>query len=138
VGDLLGGVKNRLNPRGNILDGCGQGKEDGIMIITAGWWRKPKIPAEVSVIPLMAATMLGVDHTVLAYTQGTIAAKADPIIQMIRELADPVAYCVFLWACLRFIMHQAPEAKSMMKDCAWGYFLVQMAPVFMGMIRDVK
>ena len=110
------------------------------MTITVSVWRRPRIPGEACTIPILTAAMVagGSDVTALAYSPGTIAAKAEPIIGMIRELADPVAYGVFLWACVRFIMHQAPEAKAMMKDCALGYFLVQMAPTFMGMIRDVR
>lgn len=107
------------------------------MIIKMALWRP--IPPEICAIPILTAALVaGGTDVAAAYSPGTIAAKAEPIIGMIRELADPVAYGVFLWACVRFIMHQAPEAKAMMKDCAWGYFMVQMAPTFMAMIRDVR
>ena len=100
--------------------------------------RKPLIPREVTIIPPAVLAALMADATAYAYTPGTIAANADPIIQIIRELADPCAYGVFIWACVRFILNQRPEAKEMMKSAAWGYFLVQMAPTFMGMLKDIR
>lgn len=108
------------------------------MIVTVSVWRKPRIANTLCLVPPAVMMALATNATALAYTPGTIAAKADPIIQMIRELADPCAYGVFIWACVRFILNQRAESKEMMKSAAWGYFLVQMAPTFMGMIKDVR
>lgn len=74
----------------------------------------------------------------LAYQPGQIEARAQPIISMIQEMAGPIAFGSFTWACIRYALHQKAEGKDQMKSAAWGYFLVQMAPTLMGMIRDIK
>jgi hypothetical protein len=99
---------------------------------------KPIITEREISIAFMAATMVvATNHSALAYTPGLIKAKAAPIIQMITELADPAAYGVYTWACIRFILNQKPEAKEMAKNAAWGYMGVKLAPTVMGLFSDM-
>lgn len=85
---------------------------------------------------IMAATMMTCESA-FAYTPGTIAAKAEPVVNMIRELADPIAYGALTWACIRLTLNQKAEAKEMMRSVAWGYSFIQLSPTAMEIIKSI-
>lgn len=85
---------------------------------------------------LISLTLVSCD-TAFAYTPGTIAIKAQPIIGMVRELSDPTAYISGVWACIRLMLNQKAEAKEMLKNVGYGYTFVQLSPLGMELIRSI-
>ena len=111
------------------------------MMISIGVWDKPKrrMSEQVgtSIIMATAIAASGCD-TALAYTPGQIIQRSEPIIAMIRELADPVAYGTLTWACIRYMLHQRGEAIDMIKSVAWGYALIQLSPTAMNILKEIR
>lgn len=100
--------------------------------------QKPKMnEREIASALLFVSFVAGGDDVVSAYTKGQIAERARPIIEMIKELADPICYGTLIWAFIRYMLNQRAEALLMVRSTVWGYCGVQMAPFLMEFVKDV-
>jgi hypothetical protein len=75
--------------------------------------------------------------TVLAYQKGEILAKSQPIITLLKDFAEPLAYGCYIWAMIRYILGQRPEAIQMFKSVTWGFIGIQILPWIFGIIKSV-
>jgi hypothetical protein len=72
-----------------------------------------------------------------AYTPGEIGRKAQPIIDLLKDAATPIAYGCYIWAFIRYILGQRAEAKEMLKAITWGFVGIQILPWLFGIISGV-
>ena len=72
-----------------------------------------------------------------AYHKGDIMKKAQPLIDVLKDVAEPVAYGCYIWAFIRYILNQRGEAKEMIKATTWGYSGIQILPLLFGIIKGL-
>lgn len=73
----------------------------------------------------------------LAYTKGEILTKSQPIITLLKDFAEPLAYGCYIWAFIRYILGQRPEAIQMFKSTTWGFVGIQVLPWIFSIIKSV-
>jgi len=94
-------------------------------------------PKAGAILALVVSTQLLVGDPAWAYQRGEIAVKAQPIIDVIRDVAEPIAYGCYLWALIRYLMGQRGESVQMMKSTTWGFIGIQMLPWFFSIIKSI-
>ncbi len=96
-----------------------------------------RAPEAGAILALAVTTQLISGDPLWAYQRGEIAVKAQPIIDLIRDVAEPIAYGCYLWALIRYLMGQRGEAVQMMKNTTWGFIGIQMLPWFFSIIKSI-
>jgi hypothetical protein len=72
-----------------------------------------------------------------AYQKGTIMIKAQPIIDILKDVAEPLGYGMYIWAAIRYIQGQRGEAKEIAKGVTWGLIAIYMLPMFFDIIQGI-
>lgn len=68
--------------------------------------------------------------TAHAYTPGLVRQKAQPIIDLLREAAEPIAYGMYIWSGIKFIMGRKADARETFKGTTYGLVGIKMLPWF--------
>lgn len=85
--------------------------------------------ATTEVIPAMSP---GVDALGSAVNRAL-----QPLIDVLKELAKPIAGVMVTWGCLRYMIGQKEEGISGIQQAAIGYILVMLSPIIMNLITGV-
>lgn len=88
-------------------------------------------------ITIVTLTLIATGAPAWAYAPGEIAAKAQPIIQLLKDVAEPIAYGCYIWALIKYILGQRAQAMQMIRDVTWGYVLLQLLPLFFSIVKSV-
>ena len=72
-----------------------------------------------------------------AYTPGTIRMKAQPIIDLMVEGAEPISYGVFVWGFIKFMLGHKAEAKDLWKGSIYGVVGIKLLPWFYDILNSV-
>lgn len=67
----------------------------------------------------------------------TVNAALQPLIDVLKEIAKPIAGVMVTWGCLRFMIGQQEEGIHNMQQAAIGYILVQLSPIILKLITGV-
>lgn len=73
----------------------------------------------------------------MAYEAGTIMKKAQPIIQVLKDASEPLAYGMYIWAFIKYMQGQRGEAKELLKAVTWGFIAIQCLPWFFDIIKGI-
>ncbi len=73
----------------------------------------------------------------MAYTPGTVGEKAKPLIELLKDVAEPLAYGCYIWAFIRYILGQRAEAMQMFKSITWGYIGIQVLPWIFDIVKSI-
>lgn len=60
-----------------------------------------------------------------------------PLIDVLKELAKPIAGAMITWNCLRFMIGQKEPAITGIQHTAVGYLLVMLSPIIIDLITGV-
>lgn len=74
---------------------------------------------------------------VIAYEAGTIMKKAQPIIQVLKDASEPLAYGMYIWAFIKYMQGQRGEAKELLKAVTWGFIAIQCLPWFFDIVKGI-
>lgn len=66
-----------------------------------------------------------------------IASKFDPIIDVMKQLARPVAQGAFIYAGIQYCLGQRNKAGMIVKGTVVGYLFIQWSPMLMTIIDEV-
>jgi hypothetical protein len=90
-------------------------------------------------IALATATILTMPSTVYAapYVKGTIIKKAEPIIELMKEAVEPIAYGVMIWSLVLFMLGHKAEAKDKVKGVLYGVVGIKLLPWFFDILNSV-
>jgi hypothetical protein len=66
-----------------------------------------------------------------------IGHKFDPIIDVMKQLARPVAQGSFIYAGIQYCLGQKNKAGSIVKGTVMGYLFIQWSPMLMDIIDEV-
>jgi hypothetical protein len=97
---------------------------------TLGRGKSNSLRAESGVQFLAAAGTVG-------YEKGQIMQAAQPIIDILQDVAEPVAYGMMLWGFIKIIMNQQGEGLDIIKKAGWGYVFIQLLPWLFGIIKSI-
>ncbi|MGI6124020.1 MAG: hypothetical protein ACOYIG_07480 [Acetivibrionales bacterium] len=93
------------------------------------YW-KPLGIAVLTLIPGGTANAAG-------YVPGTIRTKAQPIIDLLKEGSEPIAYGMYIWSGIKFILGHKAEAKDMVKGATYGVVGIKLIPWFFDILNSV-
>lgn len=69
---------------------------------------------------------------------GSAVNKAiQPLIDVLKELAKPIAGVMVTWGCLRYMIGQKEAGLEAIQQAAIGYVLVMLSPVILNLITGV-
>lgn len=69
---------------------------------------------------------------------GSAVNKAlQPLIDVLKELAKPIAGVMVTWGCLRYMIGQKEGGIETIQQAAIGYILVMLSPIIMNLITGV-
>jgi hypothetical protein len=108
-----------------------------VMVVDARGRARQERTARAASIALVMAAMMATGTPAWAYQQGDIMRKAQPIIDLLRDVAEPIAYGCYLWAFIRYILGQRAEATRMAKDTTWGFIGIQILPWLFDIIKGI-
>lgn len=91
----------------------------------------------VTAIAVTAAFALLTPDSVLAYEPGTIMKKAEPVIQVLKDVAEPLAYGMYIWAAIKYIQGQRGESKEIFKAVTLGFIAIQLLPWAFDIVKSV-
>lgn len=91
-----------------------------------------KILMQASVTLILANGM-----TTVAYA-GTIAQSVQPIIDTLKDLAEPVSYGFMIKGFLSMMAGNENEGKKTIKYAIGGYLGIQWIPVIFNVIKAIK
>lgn len=60
-----------------------------------------------------------------------------PLIDVLKELAKPIAGVMVTWGCLRYMIGQKEAGIAGIQQAAVGYILVMLSPVILNLITGV-
>lgn len=76
-------------------------------------------------------------QAVMKYQPGQIMEAVRPIILILQEVAEPVAYGMMLWGLIKVIMGQQADGLNVIKTAGWGFVFVRLLPWFFGIIKGI-
>ena len=88
-------------------------------------------------IAVTAAIATLTPASVFAYVPGTIMIKAQPIIQVLKDAAEPLAYGMYIWSAIKYIQGQRGEAKEIFKAVTFGFIAIQLLPWAFDIVKSV-
>jgi hypothetical protein len=71
------------------------------------------------------------------YVPGTIRAKAEPIINLMKEAAEPISYGCFIWGFIKYMLGHKADAKETWKGSAYGLVGIKLLPWFFDILNSV-
>ena len=66
----------------------------------------------VSIAASAMLTAILIPSPAMAYEAGTIMKKAQPIIQVLKDASEPLAYGMYIWAFIKYMQGQRGEAQG--------------------------
>lgn len=90
------------------------------------------IPVNLSSSPEFIQTGIIADKSLEA-----IANVMQPLIDILVAVSFPVASVIMVGACFFFMFGNSEKAWGMIMNAGLGYVLIQMSPLFIGMLRTV-
>lgn len=91
----------------------------------------------VSIAAMVSLTTLMNPSFAMAYEAGTIMKKAQPIIQVLKDASEPLAYGMYIWAFIKYMQGQRGEAKELLKAVTWGFIAIQCLPWFFDIVKGI-
>ena len=82
-------------------------------------------------------TILIVSSSSQVLAESSISTKLKPIIALLQDLVEPVAYCFMIYGGLKIISGHKSTGLDIIKDAAAGYVLVQWIPWLFDIIRTI-
>jgi hypothetical protein len=85
------------------------------------------------------ALMMVSPHEALAagFVKGSIRAKAQPIIEMLSEAAEPIGQGMYVWAAIKFILGHKADSKDMAKGATYGLIAIKLVPWWLNLLNSV-
>ncbi len=71
------------------------------------------------------------------YVPGTIKAKAQPIIDLMKEAAEPISYACFIWGFVKYMLGHKADAKETWKGATYGLVGIKLLPWFFDILNSV-
>jgi hypothetical protein len=100
--------------------------------------RHQKIFAQIGTIAAVTACWsIGSPAMALAYKKGEVAVKAQPIIDLLKDVAEPVAYGCYVYAFIRYMLGQEAEAKRMLRGTTWALLGINLLPWLFNIIKSI-
>ena len=101
--------------------------------------QQPVIEPVIAQIPSM------VPVNTIAQPAGVIADKSlemlatilDPVVQVMVAISFPIASVIMIGACFFFMLGNSERAWSMIMNAGLGYVLIQLSPLFLGVLREI-
>lgn len=91
----------------------------------------------VSIATIVTLATLLNPSPAMAYEAGTIMKKAQPIIQVLKDASEPLAYGMYIWAFIKYMQGQRGEAKELLKAVTWGFIAIQCLPWFFDIVKGI-
>lgn len=66
-----------------------------------------------------------------------LATILDPVIDILIAISFPIASVIMIGACFFFMIGNPEKAWSMIMNAGLGYVLIQISPLFLGILRTV-
>ena len=98
-----------------------------------GW----EIATNIAVIVTLGAYMLLGADPALAYKKGEIMAKAQPIIDLMKDAAEPIGYGCYIWGFIKYMLGQRGEGIQLIKGTTWAFIGIQVIPWLMSIIKSI-
>lgn len=104
------------------------------------------VPVQQPVIePVIAQIPSAIPVNAVAQPSGVIADKSlemlatilDPVVQVMVAISFPIASVIMIGACFFFMLGNSERAWSMIMNAGLGYVLIQLSPLFLGILREV-
>lgn len=104
------------------------------------------VPTPQPVIePVIAQIPSAIPVNAVAQPSGVIADKSlemlatilDPVVQVMVAISFPIASVIMIGACFFFMLGNSERAWSMIMNAGLGYVLIQLSPLFLGILREV-
>lgn len=92
----------------------------------------PTIPVSMTQFPEMIPTGIIADSSL-----NMLANVLDPLIQILVAISFPIASVIMIGACFLFMLGNSEKAWTTIFNAGLGYVLVQMSPLFLGILREV-
>lgn len=99
-------------------------------------FRRYLLPAAIAGAAVLVATQPEIAHAG-PYVPGEIRAKAQPIIELMKEAAEPIAYGVFIWGFVQLMLGHKAEAKDKMKGAVYGLVGIKLLPWLFDILNSV-
>lgn len=89
---------------------------------------------------LMVATVTVVMFNGITYTAfaGSISSSVQPIINVLKDLAEPVAYGFMIKGFMKIMAGDEHEGMKTIKYAIGGYIGIQWIPSIFGLIKSIK
>jgi hypothetical protein len=71
------------------------------------------------------------------YVPGTIKMKAQPIIDLMKEAAEPISYACFIWGFVKYMLGHKADAKETWKGATYGLVGIKLLPWFFDILNSV-
>lgn len=104
------------------------------------------VPTPQPVIePVIAQIPSVIPVNTIAQPSGVIADKSlemlatilDPVVQVMVAISFPIASVIMIGACFFFMLGNSERAWSMIMNAGLGYVLIQLSPLFLGVLREI-
>lgn len=87
--------------------------------------------------PLGLATLMVMCPKTALAAPGDIRRKAQPIIDLMVEGSEPIAYGCFIWGFVRYMLGHKSDAKDMWKGATYGLVGIKLLPWFFDILNTV-
>jgi hypothetical protein len=91
----------------------------------------------IALAALVTVALVTPETALAAYQKGSLMKKAQPIIDLLKDASEPLAYGAYIWAFIRYILGQRAEAKSMFTSITWGFCGIQILPWIFDIVKSL-
>lgn len=84
----------------------------------------------------VAAGVFAGTVTSTAYA-GPVSKQVQPIVDVLKDLAEPVAYAFMIYGGLKIASGQSSAGKQTIRDAVSGYILIQWVPWIFSIIKSI-
>lgn len=81
--------------------------------------------------------MVSNSQLAITYYPGLIWEKSQPIINLLQDIAEPLAYGMLLWGLIKIIAQQRSQGMEIIKVALWGFVGVMLAPMGFDIIKSI-
>lgn len=92
---------------------------------------------KVQTATLMAVSLATNNPVALAAETTNVSGAFEPIIRVITDLADPVAYACFIKGGMLFMIGNEHEGKKALGNTLKGYLVIKFVPQLMSLLGKV-
>lgn len=88
-------------------------------------------------LPLSLVAMVVMFPEAALASPGNIKKKAQPIIDLMVEASEPIAYGCFIWGFVKHMLGHKAAAKDMWKGATYGLVGIKLLPWFFDILNTV-